>query len=148
MTIATFDTLAVPATPARTGVPLWRLYLLRASYLLLVVGMGGQVWPALFHHHPWTLMQGVANCMLAAMTALAALGLRYPLKMLPILFFEVAWKTIWLIAIATPAWTAHAINPDMADTIFACAIGAIFPIVIPWRHVFATYLMAPGDRWR
>jgi hypothetical protein len=148
MTIATFDARILSAAPDKTDVPLWRLYILRATYLLLVVAMGGQVWPALFHHHPWTLMQGVANCMLAAMTALAALGLRYPLKMLPILFFELIWKTTWLIAIATPAWAANAIDPAMADTIFACALGAIFPIAIPWRHVFDTYLAAPGDRWR
>ncbi len=86
--------------------------------------------------------------MLAAMTALAALGLRYPLRMLPILFFEMVWKITWLIAIAYPAWAAHAVDADMADTIFACSLVAIFPLVIPWRHVFATYLAAPGDRWR
>jgi hypothetical protein len=148
MSIATFGTRIVPATTTTREVALWRLYLLRAGYLLLVVGMGGRVWPALFHHHPWSLMQGVANCMLAAMTALAALGLRAPLKMLPILFFEMAWKATWLIAIATPAWAAHAIDADMADTVFACALGIIFPFVVPWRYVFDTYLKAPGDRWR
>ena len=146
MSVTTFDNFA--DAPAKSAVPLWRLYLLRATYLLLVVGMGFQVWPALFHHHPWTLMQGVANCMLASMSALAALGLRYPLKMLPILFFELVWKATWLIGIAYPAWAAHAVDPDMAGTVFACALGVIFPVVIPWRYVLETYFKAPGDRWR
>ena len=143
-----------PATPvfARgTGaeVSLLRLYALRATYLLLVVGMGFQIWPAIIHHtRPWDLMHGVASCMLGAMSALAAVGLRYPLKMLPILFFELVWKATWLIAIAYPLWTAHKIDADTAETVTACLMGIIFPIVIPWRYVIAQYLKAPGDRWR
>jgi hypothetical protein len=148
MSVTTFDARAVPAAPRPYHVPLWRLYLLRACYLVLVVGMGGQVWPALFHHHPWTLAQGVVNSMLAAMTALAVLGLRYPLRMLPILFFELAWKTIWLAALAYPAWRAHAVDAAMAETIFACAPIAIIWLVPPWRYVIETYLKGPGDRWR
>jgi hypothetical protein len=31
----------------------------------------------------WALMPGVVKCMLAALSALAILGLRYPLRMLP-----------------------------------------------------------------
>jgi hypothetical protein len=146
MSVTTFDTFA--AVPAKSGVPLWRLYVLRASYLVLVVGMGFQVWPALFHHHPWTLTQGVMNCMLASMTALAALGLRYPLKMLPILFFELVWKATWMIAIAYPAWRDGQVDRDIAETAFACSLSVIFVVAMPWRHVLETYLRAPGDRWR
>jgi hypothetical protein len=137
-------------TATRPGdVSLWRLYLLRASYLLIVVGMGSQVWPKLIGHAPVTsLMQGVVRCMLGGLTLLAVLGLRYPLKMLPLLFFEMAWKATWLIVIAYPAWTTHTIDADMADTIQACLVGAIFPIVIPWGYMAANYLTAPGERWR
>jgi hypothetical protein len=31
--------------PQTSEVPLWRLYLLRALYLLIVVGLGWQEWP-------------------------------------------------------------------------------------------------------
>ena len=68
-------------------VSLPRLYALRAGYLLLVVGLGLTIWPGVIHHEkPWTLMQGVVHCMLAAMSALAILGLRYRCGMLPLLF--------------------------------------------------------------
>jgi len=148
MTIATFDSVPAPRATIERAVPLWRLHALRAVYFILVVGMGGQVWPALFHHHPWTLSQGAMNSMLAAMTGLAVLGLRYPLKMLPILFFELAWKAIWLLAIAYPAWRANAVTSDIAETAFACSLGVIVPLALPWRHVVRHYLAAPGDRWR
>lgn len=39
-------------TPARV-IALWRIYLLRAGYLLIAVGMGMQIIPAFVHHRPW-----------------------------------------------------------------------------------------------
>ena len=140
---------SVPITAASTPeVSLFRLYLLRAGYLLLVLGLGITVWPAMVHHGPWTLWHGVGDSVLTAISVLAILGLRYPLKMLPLLFFELTWKSIWLIAIALPLWMAHQIDADTADTIQACLMGVIFLIVIPWRYVFANYVRQPGDRWK
>ena len=131
------------------NVSLFRLYLLRASYLLLVVGLGIMVWPAMFHHAPWTLWHGVGDSVLTAISLLAILGLRYPLKMLPLLFFEMTWKAIWLLAVPLPLWFNHGnIDADTADTIVACAWAIIFPIVIPWRYVFANFVRAPSDRWK
>jgi hypothetical protein len=132
-----------------TQVPLWSLYALRASYLLLVVGLGLTIWPGIIHHDkPWTLMQGVARCLLAALSALAILGLRYPLKMLPLLFFEVAWKAIWLLVVALPLWSAHRMDADTSETAYECLMAAIFLIAIPWPYAFANYVAARGDRWR
>ena len=42
------------------------------------------------------------QCILLAMSVLAFLGLRYPVKMLPILLFESMWKLTWLAVIALP----------------------------------------------
>jgi hypothetical protein len=68
--------------------------------------------------------------------------------MLPVLFFELAWKTIWLLFFALPLWTAHQVDADTWETIKACAlVWVIFPFTIPWRYVFETYVKAPGDRW-
>jgi hypothetical protein len=44
---------------------------------------------------------------LGAVSALALLGLRYLLLLLPLLFFELAWKSIWLIVVAMPLWSAN-----------------------------------------
>jgi hypothetical protein len=141
---------AAPASIAPIAeVSAFRLYALRAGYLLLVVGLGSQIWPAMIHHtKPWDLMQGVANSMLAAMSALAVLGIRYPLRMLPLLFFELLWKAIWLIAIALPLWSAGHMDTDTVATVQACLMAVVFPIVIPWSYVFANFGKKPGDRWR
>ena len=127
-------------------VSLLRLYVLRAVYLLYSVGLGSAVWPQIIHH-PMT-MHGVATSLLAALTVLWALGIRYPLKMLPLFLFELVWKAIWLIAIALPLWSAHKIDADTWETIKAClGTFVIVPIAIPWTYVFAYYVKNPGDRW-
>ncbi len=131
-----------------TQVKLWRLYALRAAYLMIVVGLGLQVWPGIIHHDkPWELMQGVVACVLAGISIMAIIGLRYPLQMLPLLFFEMVWKSIWLCVVALPLWLAGTMDADTAATAVACLVAAVFPVVIPWRHVFASYVMRPGDRW-
>jgi len=131
-----------------TDVSLFRLYALRAAYLLIVIGLGVEIWPGILHHDkPWELMQGVVCCVLAAVSVLAVLGLRYPLRMLPLLFFELAWKSIWLLVVALPLWSADQMDAGTAGTVFACAMGAVFLVVMPWRYVVANYVMQPGDRW-
>jgi len=144
------NAMAAFTAPSPTArISAFRLYVLRAGYLLLVVGLGSRIWPLMIHHaKPWDLMHGVANSMLAALSAMAVLGLRYPLKMLPLLFFEVAWKTIWLTIIALPLWNAHRMDADTADTAQACLMGVIFLIVIPWDYVFTNFMMKPGDPWK
>lgn len=144
------NALAAFAAPGPTAaVSVFRLYALRAAYLLLIVGLGSEIWPAMIHHaKAWTLWHGVADSLLAALSALAVLGIRYPLQMLPLLFFEMLWKSIWLIAIALPLWSAHQMDADTAETVQACLMGVIFPIVIPWPYVFVNYMKRRGDRWK
>jgi len=127
----------------------FRLYVMRALYLLVCVGEGSIIWPLMFHHQPWTLMHGVASSLLAALTAMMALGVRYPLQMLPLLLFEFLWKAIWLVAIALPLWSAHQLDPETMETVKATLMGVVLcPIVIPWPYVWANYVKKPGDRWR
>jgi hypothetical protein len=130
-------------------ISIFRLYLLRATYLLLVVGLGLDIWPAIIHHPAsWTLWRGVGCSLLAAVSVMAILGIRYPLRMLPLLFFELTWKSIWLIAIALPLWRANQIDANTAETVTNCLTGVIFPVVIPWPYVVNNYLKNAGDRWK
>ena len=128
---------------------LLRLYALRAVYLFVAVGIAATIWPALVSHRAdWPLMNGVACSLLAAVSVLAALGLRYPLQMLPVLLFEPAWKAIWLVAVALPLWRAGALDAATMATVRDCLPAAILIPAIPWRYVVATYVKRPGDRWR
>jgi len=132
-----------------TEVSLFRLYALRAGYLLIAVGVAATVWPIVINHSPqWPLMNSVACSLLAAVSVLAAVGVRYPLQMLPILLFEIVWKSIWLIAVALPLWSANQIDARTWETVRDCLFGAILIPLIPWRYVISQYVTKPGDRWR
>ena len=61
-------------------VSLFRLYVLRAMYLVLVVGLGAMIVPELVNHE--LTSRGVIASLLGAVWVLAFLGLRYPLEML------------------------------------------------------------------
>jgi hypothetical protein len=131
-----------------TEVSLFRLYALRAGYLLIAVGLTATVWPIVINHSPqWPLMNSVACSMLAAVSVLAAVGIRYPLQMLPVLLFEIVWKSIWLIAVALPLWSANQIDARTWETVRDCLFGAILIPLIPWRYVISQYVTKPGDRW-
>jgi hypothetical protein len=133
-------------TPRR--VPTWRLYLLRAMYLLVVVGLGMLVWPQFFHRtHPWAYADGIIACMLVAFSLLSLLGLRYPLQMLPILLWELVWKAVWLGVIALPLWRSGQVDEATAANTFACSLVILVVIAIPWRFVFDHYVRQQGDRW-
>lgn len=130
-------------------ISLLRLYLLRVVYLAIAVGMGLQMWPVILHHSlDKPLMSGVADCLLGALALLCLLGLRYPVKMLPLLLFEVTWKTAWLLGFALPLWQANRLDADTLQSVWACAMVVIVIPILPWRHLIDTYIRQPGDRWR
>ena len=132
-----------------TEVTLFRLYALRAGYLFVAAGLAATIWPLLINHPPrWPLMNSVVASLLAAVSVLAAVGIRYPLQMLPVLLFEAIWKSIWLIAVALPLWSANQLDARTWETVKDCLFGAILIPLIPWRYVLAQYVTKPGDRWR
>jgi len=136
-----------PRAANTSDIALWRLYLLRAGYLLIAGGMGSQLWSAYLNpHKPWTLTHGVMNAMLLSLVLLSILGLRYPLKMLPLLFWEMMWKAIWLLTISLPAWQSGTMNPDIAETTFECSLIALFLFILPWDYVWRNFVAARGDR--
>src|SRR3954462_14898302 len=86
-----------PATLCRpTPFPLWRRNLLRVGYLVIGAGLAATRWPLLINHGPWGLQAGTIECMLVGLSVLALLGLRHPVRMLPLLLFEITWKLTWL----------------------------------------------------
>jgi hypothetical protein len=141
---------AIVAPISQTNeVSLVRLYVLRALYLFIVVGLGTQIFPSIFDpERHWDLSQGIIWSVLASFWLLCLLGLRYPLQMLPVLFWELIWKTLWLGIVALPQWHSGHIDPSIVPNIYACLIVVLVYIAMPWSYVFAHYVKAPGDRWR
>ena len=130
-------------------VSLPRLYIPRAMYLLIAVGLGATIWPGVLNPAKhWELMEGLETCMLSAFSLLCVLGLRYPLRMLPVLLWEVVWKTLWLVLVPLPQWRSGHIDEAIKPTIFAVSMVALVYLAIPWRYVVTHFGHVPGDRWR
>jgi hypothetical protein len=130
----------------------FRLYLLRAMYVFTVVGLAIEKLPALLN--PATLSPGdsVILSVLGATALLAVVGIRYPLKMLPLLFFEFVWKSIWILVFGLPLLLSGGLDPNVTfggtETLIACVVGVVLvPLVMPWGYVLKQYVKAPGDRW-
>ena len=118
-----------------------QLYLLRAMYLLIAVGLGLTIWPAIIAPAERVAdSHSVIQSILGAFSLLAFVGLRYPLQMLPILIFELVWKTLWVLLYALPVWLSAGLDEYATGVVFACAMGIVLtPIAIPWRYVVAQF---------
>ena len=124
----------------------FRLYLMRTLYLLNFVLLGLDVWPRLVTHEgTWDPLHGVAFSFWATLSALSGLGLRYPLRMLPLLLLQLLYKLVWLSAVALPLWSVG----RSTSLTGAMVIGVVLDLIaIPWPYVLANYARKPGDRWR
>ncbi len=128
----------------------WRLVVMRLMYLVLVVGLVLDQWTSLLQRGVhWELWHGVGSSLLCAIAVMALLGLRYPLKMVPLLMFELLWKMIWLAAIALPRYLAQDFPPPIRETTINCLLGLILvPLAMPWSYVWQEYFKAPSEPWR
>lgn len=128
----------------------FQMHLLRAFYLLIAVGNALTVVPAiLFPEGSEANAHTVIQSMLAAFALVALLGLRYPLRMLPLLLFELLWKSIWVFNFALRMWLDGGLDEYASGVLFACMVGLVLtPLVIPWRYVAKHYVEAAGDPWR
>ncbi len=126
-----------------------RLWVMRAMYLIMAVGLGFTIWPLIVSHGAGLpRMTGVAFALLGAIGLLSLLGLRYPLQMIPLLLVELTWKATWLAAFALPRWLDGALDEGMRSTVFDTSLGVVLIFVIPWRYVWANYVARPGDPWK
>jgi hypothetical protein len=143
-------TATPPPKTATTGsqLSLARLHLMRAGYLLMGVGLVLVKWPLLPDAHSLPLYEGVTLCLLTAMSLLAFLGLRHPVKLLPVLLFESVWKLLWLALVALPQAVSGDLDAATTDVLVNCSLVVLILAVIPWGHVWRSYVRAPGDRWR
>lgn len=127
----------------------FRRNLLRAGYLLLVVGLGLNYWWGFFTNGlQYELMEGVVVALLTALSLLSIIGLFYPVKMIPLLLFEVLWKLLWMSVVVPQAYLTGAVDSAMGEVIFACSIGVVYLYIVPWKYVIKTYFRSPAEPWR
>jgi hypothetical protein len=122
---------------------------MRVGYLVMGLGLAVVKWPVVISHDgSWPLLESVVACLLTAMSLLAFLGLRYPVRLLPVLLFESLWKIIWLSVVALPKTVAGELDPATEDVAFNCLLVIVILAVVPWGYVWQHFVAAKGDRWR
>jgi hypothetical protein len=136
-----------------SDVSTFRLYTLRAMYVFTVVGLAIAKLPALLHPANLSPGDSVILSVLGGVALLAVVGIRYPIKMLPLLFFEVVWKSIWMLVFGLPRMLSGGLDPNISfggtETVIACLVGIVLvPLAIPWGYVWKQYVQAPGAPWR
>ena len=127
-----------------------RLYGLRLLYAGNFLFVGTNAFASLLNpDRPLPQLTGVAFSFWAALGVLSGLGLRYPLRMLPVLFMQLFYKVTWLATIALPVWTSGQWETS-APSLFPMMLGGVVMdvVVIPWPYVVANFIRAPGDSWK
>src|SRR5262249_15846070 len=85
-------------------------------------------------------VRAAAFCMWASYAGLSIIGVFHPLKMLPIVLFEIVYKVLWLVIVAYPLWSTGQLWGSPAEHMAKVFVWVVFPIVaMPWRYAFKVY---------
>ncbi len=124
------------------GIPKWRWYVLKAFYLFVFLAFGIQVWSTIIGTtEVWDPLHGIAFSFWAAFAALMGLGIRYPLRMLPLVLLQLSYKAIWLLFVYLPLKSSGNLTEVAMELFQANSIGVILDIlVIPWGYVFRNFI--------
>ena len=130
------------------GVRPFQILLLRIGYALVFGFVGYRSWIGLLTHHgDWEPYMAAAVAMWASSSTLSLIGIFRPLRLLPLVLFEIGYKSIWLIAVAWPLWSANRLAGTVAEEITYAFLPVIGPIVmVPWGYVFRAYVRSPHSR--
>jgi hypothetical protein len=136
-------------TAASSSLPTYRVNIMRGGYAMMAIGLAIIKWPIILGDvGSRPVYEGVVAALLTAMSLLAFLGLRYPVRLLPLLIFETAWKLIWLAAVGIPHLVAGDLSSTMSSVLLNCSLVVVIIAVTPWDYVWKQYVRSPGDPWR
>jgi len=124
-----------------------RLYLLRFVYLLTAVLVGAGAWPEVIRHsdNPGDLIGGIAFSIYSAYSVLMLLGILIPLRMLPLVLFQLFYKSIWIAIIGVPQWHSGHFDAIRGTIEFFTVIVVLDLIAVPWPYVFRHYVLGAGE---
>lgn len=126
-----------------SGIPKIRLYLMRGLYLLTFLSLTYENWSTIFFPtEQLDTLSGVAISFWASYGLLMGLGIRYPVKMVPLILLQLFYKAGWLIGTYLPARSAGVLNEDLEAFYWICVTAVIIDtIVIPWGYLWRTYVL-------
>lgn len=125
------------------GVPKINIYLLRLLFTLMFLFFTYDSWKHILNHTGyWDSASAAAWCMCGSYSVISFIGILRPLKMLPIVLFEIIYKTAWLVIVAYPLWTKNELIGSPAEGMTRVFVWVVFPIVaMPWGYFFRNYIL-------
>lgn len=119
-----------------------RLIVLRVYYLLTAFSFGALAALDLFAGYPnLDGLQSIVKSVFCAVALLAISGVLNPLKMLPLLFLSLAWKSIWLLAFAVPMYLGDGLGALSENIMVPLFFGLVVTLAaIPWKYTAENYL--------
>jgi hypothetical protein len=130
------------------GVAPINIYLLRLLFTLVVIFVIPDSWTHILNHTgPWEPVDAAAWSMWASYSVISIIGIFRPLKLLPIVLFEIVYKIAWLLVVAYPLWTKGQLSGSPAEGMAGAFLWVILPVVaMPWGYFFRTYLWRKRER--
>ena len=131
------------------GVRPFHIWGMRLFYLLMLVFVAPTAWRVLLAHEgAWQPLQAVAWSVWATYPVLALFGVLHPLRWMPLLFFTLGYKVVWLAFVAWPLWRTGALEGSAAQPVAESFLAIpLLALVIPWGYAWRTYVAgraAPG----
>jgi hypothetical protein len=125
------------------GVRPFNVYFLRLLFLVVFVFLGKDAWTSLlYHRRSWDPYTTAAFCMWAAFALISLIGVFHPLKMLPLMIFEVMYKVLYLILVSYPLWSANRLAGSPEEEMTFRFLPVILGIVaVPWKYALDRYIL-------
>lgn len=124
------------------GVRPFQIWGLRLFYLLMLLFVAPAAWRVLLAHDgDWAPLSAIAWAVWATYPSLALFGLFQPLRWLPLLFFTLGYKTVWLAFVAWPLWRSGTLEGSAAQPIAESFLALpLLAVVIPWGYAWRAFV--------
>ncbi len=121
----------------------WRLHMMRALFALNFISLFLDNWSAvIFPKEQLDVLSGVAISFWAGFALLNLIGIRYPLKMIPILLLQLLYKICWIFSTYLPTRRLGNLNDTYEEFFWICIAGvALNLLVLPWKYIFRLYFV-------
>ncbi len=125
------------------GVAKINIYLLRLLFTLMFFLLSYDAWSRILKHTgPWNDVNAAAWCMWGSYSIISFIGIMRPLKMLPILLFDIVYKTAWLIIVAYPLWVKNELIGSPVEEMARIYVWVwIMYVAMPWKYLIRTYIL-------
>ena len=125
------------------GVRPFHIWGLRVFYALMIIGVAPTAWRVLLTHQgEWDPLHAIAWAVWGTYPVLAIFGVLHPLRWLPLMFFTLGYKAIYLGLIAYPMWQAGTLAGTQAGEIAASFLALpLLALVVPWGYAWKTYVV-------